>query len=282
MEDTMGLLPLGSVGYADEDAMPPAAEFQYGTVPEGCIQLFNLDHHIPAEPDWLDGLETPQVSDDPTTQAMYTPFVMNSDIAPASVLPDHVSSNQTSFVPLSNGNRLNCHECGYQSDTHYELSLHAHRTGHAPYRCQFPGCLSVFSSHDTMIRHQTKHNDEATRYSCSYCRKYRGPNGFKRKDHLRQHVLNYHHINEPSGNRYEVLYGFGACPRAGCTEYRDRYVHPMPFKKKSEYTEHMRKVHNESPFPCDAPFCDRIDGKGFFRAIDLRKHKAKKHTEDAQ
>jgi Zinc finger, C2H2 type len=85
---------------------------------------------------------------------------------------------------------------------------------------------------------------------------------------------------------HPVFHGYRACRKPGCTEYRSLPSYNSgpnrPFTRKSQYTEHMRKVHDESEFPCDVPGCDRVGAKGFFRKTDLRKHKAKKHPVDAE
>jgi len=38
-------------------------------------------------------------------------------------------------------------------------------------------------------------------------------------------------------------------------------------------TAHLKKIHNESPFPCDHPGCPKVGGKGYVRERDLIKHK---------
>ena len=43
--------------------------------------------------------------------------------------------------------------------------------------------------------HERTHRKNARRFQCHYCKKYRGKNGFSRKDHLASHVKNYHHID---------------------------------------------------------------------------------------
>ncbi|KAI9858799.1 MAG: hypothetical protein M1813_007266 [Trichoglossum hirsutum] len=98
-------LPLGSSGYADEDPMPPMADFEYGLAPQGTIQLSDLDiaaENMTAESDWLERLEMPQVPGSPNVQTMYTTStgLMSSDIALTGATPDHISPEQTSTIPL--------------------------------------------------------------------------------------------------------------------------------------------------------------------------------------
>jgi hypothetical protein len=126
------------------------------------------------------------------------------------------------------------------------------------------------------------------RYACKYCKKYRGSNGFKRKDHLTQHLRNYHHIGEriPS----ESYLGW-SCNHEDCDSYRagacaerssgkeTLYFQDPAFRNESDYNTHMRKVHNETPFPCPISSCGRIGPKGYLRKRDMIKHLQKEHGE---
>lgn len=111
--------------------------------------------------------------------------------------------------------------------------------------------------------------------------------GFKRKDHLVQHLRNYHHhhIGEDDGRNRSRK----SCPHKDCPEYskNPKRFHPFypynhAFKKAADYTAHMRKFHDESDFPCLAPNCNRVKGKGYFRERDLIKHQRKEHPEMAE
>jgi hypothetical protein len=87
-------------------------------------------------------------------------------------------------------------------------------------------------------------------------------------------------VDKRRGGAY---YGKSWCPHKECSESQGEescYRGTRPFKAASEYTEHMRKIHDESEFPCAAPACDRVGGKGYFRRIDLRKHMRKIHSID--
>jgi hypothetical protein len=50
----------------------------------------------------------------------------------------------------------------------------------------------------------------------------------------------------------------------------------------SDYTTHLRKAHDESPFPCPEPGCPRKNGKGYFRKRDLIKHQKKEHGAEVE
>ncbi|KAF2838339.1 hypothetical protein M501DRAFT_920821, partial [Patellaria atrata CBS 101060] len=107
------------------------------------------------------------------------------------------------------------------------------------------------------------HSNSAPRYPCHHCRKYRGINGFKCRDHLTQHLRNYHHIGESDGS-----FQGKSCHHQNCEHYREKHDRPWEsgqvFQKSSDYHTHMRKVHDETPYPCKAPGCVRVWGKGYF------------------
>lgn len=164
-----------------------------------------------------------------------------------------------------------CHECSEDSRNVTDLGLHASRTGHAPFACKEGGCQSTFSRHDVYVRHLDIHNKNMPPYPCRFCNRHRGRHGFKRRDRLTQHLRNYHHFNE------EEAPGVGkSCPHRDCPVYRE-LSEEHTFKKSSEYTAHMRKAHDESPFPCPKPGCNRVGGKGYFRELDLMKHQKREH-----
>ena len=176
-----------------------------------------------------------------------------------------------------------CSECGAAFSAKYELSEHAEETGHAAFICEQPNCGSAFSRYDTYERHLKIHEDDVKRYACPHCKKHRGVNGFKRKDHLTQHLRNYHHIGEDEARSSPYGIGGKSCPHKDCSEWRpvSSLVKNNAFQKVSEYTKHMKKVHDESPFPCPEPGCDRIGGKGYFRRRDLFRHQKKEHSMNA-
>lgn len=97
-----------------------------------------------------------------------------------------------------------------------------------------------------------------------------------------QHLRGYHNFDAG-----EVSGKGKSCPYPDCEAYRapdgiTGFIVDHAFKKQSDYTSHMKKVHDESPFPCDAPGCSRVGGKGFSRQKDLLKHVAKMHKVDEE
>jgi uncharacterized Zn-finger protein len=157
-----------------------------------------------------------------------------------------------------------CDECMFVGKSQYEVGLHASSIGHASFSCNQDGCGKRFRRLDTYQRHERTHREDAKRFPCRYCKKYRGPEGFKRKDHLTQHIRNYHHIYEDGkvGTWYTRMW----CPKRECTDSRPHSVFSgdptkRAFSSSKEWVKHMRTVHDESEFSCPQPGCDRVKAK---------------------
>lgn len=188
-----------------------------------------------------------------------------------------------------------CAECRERFMLSYDLATHSRDTGHAAYKCSFAECDATFSRPDVMKRHQLTHKEDITKYSCPHCKKWRAPNGFSRKDHLTQHLRNFHHFELDETKNYAFFScddpqeaGFFLyCPHQDCPLFRDpkdgeerwKVSDEHLFKSRSAYTTHLRKDHDDSVFPCTVPGCNRIGGKGYFRKRDLMKHIAKAHPD---
>jgi DNA-directed RNA polymerase subunit RPC12/RpoP len=186
-----------------------------------------------------------------------------------------------------------CHQCGGEFSTRNDLTRHATDSQHNAFLCEHPGCVSTFTRYPDLIRHEGIHAPDSSRYPCHLCKRHRGPTAFKRKDHLTQHLRNYHHVDPEDGKSL----GF-SCPKEGCENYRDEtffrrgiasgWKHvprwntakgEAPFPNQAALTKHLKAEHDESQFPCEVPFCDRVRGKGFTRKRDLFKHRQAKHPE---
>lgn len=167
-----------------------------------------------------------------------------------------------------------CNQCQAAFSNIATLGKHASETGHASFFCLEDDCGKTFSRFDVFQRHLDTHRSNVRRFPCQHCRRHRGANGFKRKDHLTQHLRNYHHIgvDDVSGNSR-------SCPHGDCPEWKPAGTRgdQHAFQKGSDYIAHMRKVHKESEFPCTEPGCDRTGPKGYFRMRDFQKHKLKAH-----
>ena len=141
-------------------------------------------------------------------------------------------------------------------------------------------------------RHMLQHRPDIPRFPCTFCRKYRGHNGFKRKDHLTQHIRNYHHVELNDDGRSMVLpLKHARCPHEECLQHGNRNRSDKndywsiakdgepPFKTQSALTNHLKLVHDESPFPCMKAGCTRVGGRGYSRKCDLFKHVKREHPE---
>jgi len=150
----------------------------------------------------------------------------------------------------------------------------------------------LFSRIDVLNRHLRSLSTEEPPYPCRYCKRHRGPDGFKRRDHLLQHIRNYHHHEQDAANTISPLkYYFPTCPRRDCPHYRDESFPKLPrsaqeqnkpFNSQAAYTKHMRDEHNQCTFPCDVAGCDRVGRRGYFREKDLLKHRKNQHPDALQ
>lgn len=136
-----------------------------------------------------------------------------------------------------------CDQCMYVGESQYAIALHASYTGHASLVCKHGSCEKTYSRLDTLQRHQRAHQDDARRFPCTWCKKHQGKNGFKRKDHLTQHLRNYHHIGEDE--RVEKLVNRNyPCPQPGCDRTNDK-----AYIRKHDLRAHLRKIHGTIDFP---------------------------------
>jgi DNA-directed RNA polymerase subunit RPC12/RpoP len=177
----------------------------------------------------------------------------------------------------AHGELCTCHECGEIFETQGSLNWHALSMSHAAFKCTEGECQGIFTRLDVYRRHLLSHKDSVTRYPCPHCKRHRGDSGFKRKDHLTQHLRKYHLI----GLDEEGKHSGRSCPHKDCPDYRETLniqLKDHAFQKISEFTAHMRNVHRESPFPCPEPGCDRIAARGYFRMRDLIKHQRNQHS----
>lgn len=157
-----------------------------------------------------------------------------------------------------NAQSLICAECRLPFQS---LEAHAKAMNHRAFSCTFKNCSSSFCRRDLLLRHELTHTDE-TNYPCPHCPKYSGKNGFKRKDKLQQHLSNYH--NEDLYPRF--------CDHVEC-QVKAIAVPQKAFESMKEYRTHLREVHDQTPFPCDWPGCDRKGRKGYSRERDFEAHK---------
>lgn len=109
-----------------------------------------------------------------------------------------------------------------------------------------------------------------------------------------QHLRHAHHYSDAELHdkfpaRKATMYVKPVCRFPTCPYYRDAGFKDQPepfqeankpFAKQSDYTKHMRDVHEWSPYPCKVHSCDRTDKKGYFSFKALQKHREEKHPEE--
>ncbi|TVY40177.1 RB-associated KRAB zinc finger protein [Lachnellula occidentalis] len=208
----------------------------------------------------------------------------------------HLERDAHEQTPHTNGHGrfttptpFDCVECGESVASKPDLLRHAKEKQHQPYSCE---CGAFFSRLDVLNRHLMSLGTDDPKYPCKYCRRHRGANGFRRRDHLTQHIRNYHHLemdDESTGvsaSRFELY--FPVCTHSDCPQYRDEAFKTLPrstqktnkpFPTQSAYTKHMREEHNECAFPCDIQGCDRVGRRGYFREKDMMKHRRGSHLD---
>lgn len=181
-----------------------------------------------------------------------------------------------------------CLECNQSFRSTTELGLHARESQHAAFKCK---CGTTFQGMYELKRHKNRHQPGTPAYPCLYCSRHRGEKGFRRKDHLHQHVRKYHHIT--SGNSEDEYHHKKkpslVCPYPHCAHLNDRRPGSSSasdmsnskgrptFTTRKHLIQHMRTVHNKSPFECKVEDCDRVGARGYVREGDLLNHYAKAH-----
>ncbi|KAN0119341.1 hypothetical protein V8E51_001549 [Hyaloscypha variabilis] len=164
-----------------------------------------------------------------------------------------------------------CAQCGTGFDTISQLDDHGQETMHSAYVCRYPECTSEATRSAEMSRHHLTHRKSTPRHACPHCRKYRGENGFKRKDHLRQHIRNYHHIDVDGDQAMVSDPIMHSCPFEGCDKTGFNAFDNVKLLKV-----HLKKDH-PSPYQCSYPGCHRIGTNGWMRERDMVKHMKKDH-----
>ncbi|MCJ1402341.1 hypothetical protein MMC11_005561 [Xylographa trunciseda] len=194
-----------------------------------------------------------------------------------------VEAEDVEHGPSESNSRLVCLQCRAVYKARNSLEWHGWKESHTVYGCK---CGKGFTRIDDLRRHLKNFRPESAKHPCPHCRRHRGEKAFKRKDHLEQHLRNYHHIGLEVRSHWNFL---RFCPYTECPEYRDKglfrslgqteWEKQMPFSSTSAHTKHMREVHNESPYPCDVAHCPKIGGKGYFRKKDMLKHRKRDHPD---
>lgn len=82
-----------------------------------------------------------------------------------------------------------CIKCTGDLLSKADLLRHAHEQQDRPYGCS---CGVFFSRIDVLNRHLTSLGNDVPQYPCTFCKRHRGEEDFRRKNHLLQHLRQYH------------------------------------------------------------------------------------------
>ncbi|CAI0646806.1 unnamed protein product [Colletotrichum noveboracense] len=194
---------------------------------------------------------------------------------------------------LETSHPFSCAECKEVSKSKAKLQQHANEAQHSPFACV---CGRKFARLDVLNRHLDSLGNQMPKYPCSFCKKHRGKNGFKRRDHLVQHIRGYHKFEaeEKLGDILPSRRGQyivpPVCSYSGCEFHRGDSFRDLsaeeqrltkPFSTQAEYTKHMKEAHDFTPFPCNVAGCIKTGKKGYSREKDLINHRKKEHSEAA-
>ena len=136
-----------------------------------------------------------------------------------------------------------------------------------------PSTGHLHSQRRSRVSPYAKPATSGTRYSCWKCKKYAGENGFKRKDHLVQHLRYYHALSQE-----DLVPGF--CRHTKCSSAEGPMNGFRAFTTLRDYTKHLREAHEESLFNCSVPGCRRFGVNGYSGWANLLRHVRKNHPRD--
>ncbi|KAK0381758.1 hypothetical protein CLIM01_00879 [Colletotrichum limetticola] len=189
------------------------------------------------------------------------------------------------------GHPFACVECSVEFRNKSKLQEHANEAQHNPFACS---CGKNFARLDVLHRHLDSMGTDMPKFPCQFCKSHRGENGFRRRDHLRQHVRGYHRF-EAEGKNEDIMPSRRGkyqtppvCHFADCLHHRDENFKTLsreeqtrskPFETQSEYTKHMKNAHDFTAFPCTVRGCSKTGARGYAREKDLIKHRKKEHPE---
>ncbi|KAI2624658.1 hypothetical protein GGS26DRAFT_206714 [Hypomontagnella submonticulosa] len=201
-----------------------------------------------------------------------------------------IDPNTSDHHQVQRSSQFVCVDCNQSFSDKTSLDFHAHFEKHSRVECS---CGAKFVRQDASDRHCNSFSKDARRFPCPICKRYRGNQAFRRRDHLLQHLRGYHKY-EPEIRRARPrkikLSNCRSCSDPGCESYRDkawrtrhhnRGTH-WPFRKQSDYDKHVKGVHKLTPFPCPVAECERVGAKGYVAASGLVKHLANQHPDAPQ
>ncbi|RYP57665.1 hypothetical protein DL770_010611 [Monosporascus sp. CRB-9-2] len=166
---------------------------------------------------------------------------------------------------------LSCTECLHEFTNTAQLNKHAKGTSHHAYGCI---CGSKFTRLDALNRHITNKSSDAPQYPCGYCYRHQGTNGFRRYDHLVQHLKGYHKIETVDGLSRKAA---GSSPAVATAP-----AVPIPGTVPVAIGGNATAQVQVPPFPCTIAGCVRGGAYGFYRQVDLLEHQSMIHLLDFQ
>lgn len=164
----------------------------------------------------------------------------------------------------SDSGMYDCPQCSESFNRVFELEEHAKKSNHKPFLCH--QCEQTFSRRDAWTRHRQLHQSRG-RYPCTKCDKYNGMNAFKRRDHLKKHLLAVHNQDTDFPR---------LCPESSCA-FSSAHDAFKQFDRRKDYTRHMRENHGRETYDCKMGDCRRVGSRGFARKHDLVRHLEKEH-----
>ncbi|RYP36268.1 hypothetical protein DL767_003421 [Monosporascus sp. MG133] len=115
---------------------------------------------------------------------------------------------------------------------------------------------------------------DAPQYPCGYCYRHQGTNGFRRYDHLVQHLKVYHKIEPVDGLSRKAA---GSSPAVATA-----LAVPIPGTVPVALGGNATTQVQVPPFPCTIAGCVRGGAYGFYRQVDLLEHQSMMHLLDFQ
>lgn len=103
-----------------------------------------------------------------------------------------------SHRPVEGSHPLACIECGEILAYQAQLQAHGKSEQHNPFQCI---CGTKFARLDVLHRHMDLYGSEMPEHPCNFCKRHRGRRGFKRRDHLVQHLQGYHKFDADESTR---------------------------------------------------------------------------------
>ncbi|KAI1456467.1 hypothetical protein F4805DRAFT_475801 [Annulohypoxylon moriforme] len=135
--------------------------------------------------------------------------------------------------------------------------IHVKDTSYQSLKCT---CGIEFSRSDALNRHIKSKSNDVPKHPCKNCNRRQGMNGFRRRDHLAQHMKSCRGRNVGNNPHNHEAEPFPAAAMSG------------PLTRTRE--DSLSQVQNPemAPFPCLSLGCDRVGPNGYLRSQDLIEH----------